>query len=442
MNAPVPPNSPKAPHPGHEGAPAENRDDLLKLLDRETAIARATDGRLAVLLVELRRVDRLHALLKGPNPQMTMTLVLERLRKALRNEDRVAAFGEDQVCIVLPRLAHPSQAVLAAVKVLRSLDRPIAHEGGSAVLRPCVGVATLPEHGLSPADLLTAADVSRHIAATREEGYHVYQPDDMVETEIYRGLDLDLERAIRANELDMHYQPQIELASGRAIGVEALLRWKHATAGDLDPVTIVGIAERTGLIGSLTFWVLNAALRQAAAWRADGIVSPRLAINLAVSSLIDRELPGVMDQTLRTWGIPAHSVTLEVSESAMIADAERSVAILTRLKAVGLQIAIDDFGSGFTSLSSLKRFPIDTLKIDKPFVQGLLTDPGDRAVVRSAIDLGHHFGLQVAAEGVERSETREALASLGCDLAQGNFICPPLPAGEFRQWWATHLPDN
>jgi diguanylate cyclase len=440
LNAPTPPNIPSPLVP--EGVAIEGRDALLKLLDRETAVARATDGRLAVLLVELRRVDRLHALLKGPSPATTMTLVLERLRKALRPDDRVAAFSEDQIGIILPRLAHPSQAVLAAVKVLRSLDRPIAHEGGSAVLRPCVGVATLPEHGLGPADLLTAADVSRHIAATREEGYHVYQADDLVETEIYRGLDLDLERAIRANELDMHFQPQIELASGRPIGVEALLRWKHATAGEVDPVTIVGIAERTGLIGSLTFWVLNAALRQAAAWRADGMVSPRLAINLAVSSLIDRELPGVMDQTLRTWGIPAHSVTLEISESAMIADAERSVAILTRLKAVGLQIAIDDFGSGFTSLSSLKRFPIDTLKIDKPFIQGLLTDPGDRAVVRSAIDLGHHFGLQVAAEGVEREETREALASLGCDLAQGNIICRALPDAAFREWWSKHLPGN
>jgi EAL domain-containing protein (putative c-di-GMP-specific phosphodiesterase class I)/GGDEF domain-containing protein len=436
-------NTPPA-DPGLPSASADaaTREEMLKLLDRETAIARATEGRLAVLIIELRRVDRLQALLRGPAPSTTMSLVLDRLRKALRPEDRLAPLSDEQVCVVLPRLAHPSQAVLAAVKLLRALDRPITHEGGSAVLRPCVGVATVPEHGYDPAELLMAADVSRHIAATREEGYHVYQADDMVETEIYRGLDIDLERAIRANELEMHFQPQIELASGRAIGVEALLRWRHATAGEVDPLTIVGIAERTGLIGSLTFWVLNAALRQAAAWRADGMVSPRLAINLAVSSLIDRELPGVMDQTLRTWGIPAHSVTLEIAESAMIADAERSVAILTRLKAVGLQIAIDDFGSGFTSLSSLKRFPIDTLKIDKPFVQGLLTDPGDRAVVRSAIDLGHHFGLQVAAEGVERQDTREALAGLGCDLAQGNFICPALPDAAFREWWAAHLPDN
>src|SRR5687768_10787598 len=179
-----------------EGA---TRDELLKLLDRETAIARATEGRLAVLILELRRVDRLQALLKGPAPAMTMTLVLERLRKALRQEDCMAAISDEQVCIILPRLSHPSQAVLAAVKLLRALDRPIAHEGGSAVLRPCVGIATLPEHGYDPAELLMGADVSRQIAATREEGYHVFHSEDVVETEVYRGLDIDLERAIRAN---------------------------------------------------------------------------------------------------------------------------------------------------------------------------------------------------------------------------------------------------
>src|SRR6185437_3679249 len=193
-------------HSPEAGSP-QTRDELLKLLDRETAVARATDGRLAVLIIDLRRVDRLHALLKGPSPAMTMALVLERLRKALRPEDRIAPISDEQACVVLPRLAHQSQAVLAAVKLLRVLDRPIAHEGGSAVLRACVGIATLPEHGFDPAELLMAADISRQIAATREEGYHVFQGDEAVEAEVYRGLDLDLERAIRANELELHYQP-------------------------------------------------------------------------------------------------------------------------------------------------------------------------------------------------------------------------------------------
>src|SRR4029077_324977 len=134
-------------------------------------------------------------------------------------------------CVILPRLAHPSQAVLAAVKLLRALDRPIAHEGGSAVLRPCVGVSTLPEPGFDPAGLLMAADVARHIAATREEGYHVFQGDEAIETELYRGLDLDLERAVRANELELHYQPQVEIATGRTVAVEALVRWRHLQAG-------------------------------------------------------------------------------------------------------------------------------------------------------------------------------------------------------------------
>jgi len=421
-----------------EAASLETREALLRLLDRETAIARATDGRLAVLILELRRVDRLQALLRGPAPATTMALVLERLNKSLRPDDRLAAISDEQVCVILPRLAHPSQAVLAAVKLLRSLDRPIAHEGGTAVLRPCVGIATLPEHGFDPAQLLMAADISRCIAATREEAYHVFQGDETVETELYRGLDLDLERALRANELRLHFQPQVEIATGRPLGVEALIRWKHPVAGDLAPQTLIGIAERSGIIASLTFWIFNSALRELSQWRARGI-APRMAINLSVATLTDRELPAMVDQALKTWDIPADSVLFEIAESAMIADAERSVAVLTRLRAIGTQIAIDDFGSGFSSLAHLKRFPIQEIKVDRPFVAGMLDDPGDRALVHAAIDLAHHFGLRAVAEGVERAETLQALAAMGCDVAQGTLFSPALAAERFAEWWEKHV---
>jgi EAL domain-containing protein (putative c-di-GMP-specific phosphodiesterase class I)/GGDEF domain-containing protein len=414
--------------------PEKTREELLKLLDRETAIARATDGRLAVLIVELRRVDRLQALLRGPSPATTMELVLGRLRKALRPEDRVASISDEQACVILPRLAHPSQAVLAAVKLLRALDRPIAYEGGTAVLRPCVGVATLPEHGFDPAQLLMAADVSRHIAATREEGYHVYQGFEAIDDEVYRGLDLDLERAIRANEIDVWYQPQVALASGRAVAVEALVRWHHPGAGDIPSTTVVGIAERTGLMGALNFYMLNAALRQASQWRAQGL-APRLAVNLSIGMLTDPELPSIIDQALKTWGGAPKDLTLEVAESSMIADAERSGAVLTRLTALGVGLAIDDFGSGFTSLAHLRRLPIGEIKIDRPYVARFLDDPGDTALVRSAIDLGHHFGMRVVAEGVETAAVRDALARAGCDLMQGNLASPALPAAQLREWW-------
>jgi len=293
----------------------------------------------------------------------------------------------------------------------------------------------VPEHGFDPAELLMAADVSRHIAATREEGYHVLQSEDRVETEVYRGLDLDLERAIRANELELHYQPQVELATGRPVGVEALVRWRHAKAGNIPATTIVGIAERTGLIGSLTFWIFNAALRQVAQWREAGI-APRLAMNLSVATLTDRELPAVVDQSIKTWGVPPDSVVLEIAENTLIVDAERSVAILTRLKGVGVQLSIDDFGSGFSSLAHLRRMPLAELKIDRPFVHGMLQDKGDMAVVRSAIDIAHHFGLRVVAEGVESEAALAELARLGCDLAQGHAVSPPLSPAAVPEWWS------
>jgi EAL domain-containing protein (putative c-di-GMP-specific phosphodiesterase class I)/GGDEF domain-containing protein len=425
--------------PQGSAAEPETHEALLKLLDREAAIARATDGRLAVLVIELRRVDRLQALLRGPAPATTMELVLERLHKALRPEDRLAALGDDQVCVVLPRLSHQSQAVLAAVKLLRALDRPIAHEGGAAVLRPCVGIASLPEHGFDPAELLMAADISRQIAATREEGYHVFQGEGSVESQVYRGLDLELERAIRANELELHYQPQVRLADGRAIGAEALVRWRHLKEGDIAASTIVAIAERTGLIGALTFWACNTAMRQLAQWRAADMV-PRLALNISAASLNDRELPALLDQSIRTWGVAADQVALEISEAAMMAliEAERQQAVLTRLKGFGCHLVVDDFGSGYTSLAQLRRLPVDEIKIDRTFVAGMTTEPGDAALVRSAIDIGRHFGFHVVAEGVEREEVRDALVEAGCEAAQGYLFAAPMTAAALREWWTKH----
>jgi EAL domain-containing protein (putative c-di-GMP-specific phosphodiesterase class I) len=219
--------------------------------------------------------------------------------------------------------------------------------------------------------------------------------------------------------------------------MEALVRWNHAQAGEVPPATVVGIAERTGLIGTLTFWILNAALRQAAQWREAGIRT-RLAINLSIATLTDRELPAVVDQSIKTWNLPPESIVLEIAESSMIVDAERSVAILTRLKAIGVQLSIDDFGSGYSSLAQLRRLPLDELKIDRPFVSAFLTHKPDRAVVRSAIDIAHHFGLRVVAEGVESGEARAELARLGCDIAQGHWLSPALPDARLREWWAAN----
>lgn len=431
MNRPPHPDDPEVHTPPWA---QDARDELLRFLDREAAIAQETKGRLAVLIVELRRVDRLQALLKGPPLAITISLVLERLRPALRPEDRIAAINDEQLCIVLPRIAHPTQAVLAAVKCLRALDRPIAHEGGTALLRPCVGIATVPEQAPDPAQLLMAADVARRIARTREEGYHVYQSEDNVEAEIYHGLDIDLQRALRANELEMHYQPQVELASGRAVGAEALLRWRHPTSGVIAPANIVGVAERTGLTSTLTSWVLNAVLRQAVHLAKDGI-APRFGVNLSMRALLEADLPEIVAQALGTWNVSPERITLEITERSMMGDAERALAMLTRLKATGVQLSIGDFGTGYSALAHLKRFPVDELKIDRAFVGGLLADRGDHRIVRSVIGLAHNFDLRAVAVGVEDEPARRELAAIGCDLAQGYYFSRPLPERELRPWW-------
>jgi len=222
------------------------------------------------------------------------------------------------------------------------------------------------------------------------------------------------------------------------VGVEGLVRWRHPKAGAVPAATVVGIAERTGLIGALTFWMFNAALRQAKQWLESGL-APRLALNLSVASLTDRELPALVDQSVRTWGVPAGNVVLEIAENALIVDAERSVAILTRLKGVGVQLSIDDFGTGFTSLAAMRRFPFDELKIDRPYVGAMLKERGDMALVRTAIDMGHHFGLRVVAEGVEDDPTRIELTRLGCDVGQGHALSAALGGAQVPEWWSRRM---
>ena len=277
------------------------------------------------------------------------------------------------------------------------------------------------------------ADIARRVAATREEGYHIFLPEDRAETELYRGLDVQLEQAIRANELEVHYQPQIHLRDSRCEAVEALLRWKGPDGKGISPTTLVGIAENTGLIGPLTIWVLNAVLRQAQAFNREG-VELRFSVNLSTRTLVDQELPEVIAQSLRTWDVPASQLTLEITESSMIGDAEQSIDMLNKLKALGVDLSIDDFGTGYSSLAYLKRFPVDELKIDKMFVMGMMKDRGDRQITRSVIDLAHNFELRAVAEGVEDDATMQELKRFGCDIAQGFQISRAIPARDLGTW--------
>jgi len=249
----------------------------------------------------------------------------------------------------------------------------------------------------------------------------------------------DLRHAIQHDQLLLHYQPQVDLTTGHIVQVEALVRWQHPQHGLLFPDQFVPLAEQTGLIRPLSLWVLNTVLRQCQVWQQEKL-DLRLSVNLSMWDLQDVQLPDTLSQILQTWNVTHDTVEIEIVESALAADLERTVEILTRLRERGVRIAIDDFGAGYSSLLYLKKLPVHTIKIDKSFIKDLRNEH-DATIVRSAVELGHALRLQVVAEGVEDQETYDILRTLGCDFAQGNYISYPLPALEFARWLQT-LPQS
>jgi EAL domain-containing protein (putative c-di-GMP-specific phosphodiesterase class I) len=296
--------------------------------------------------------------------------------------------------------------------------------------------------------LLAKADIAMYLAKSLDGGWAVYDPQLdqntperlMLLTELRDGLDRD--------ELVVHYQPKCAVIGGAVTGVEALVRWQHPTRGLLGPGEFVPLAETTELIARLTFVVLEESIRQAAAWLAGGR-RLGIAVNLSVRHLADQKLPGQVNALLVKYGFPAEMLTLEVTESTVMNDPHRAAAVLSSLREYGVKIAVDDYGTGYSSLTYLKRLAVDELKIDRSFISAMTNDPNDQIIVKSTIDLGHNLGLRVVAEGVEDLDTWATLRNLGCDIIQGYVVSRPQPAEAFTRWleqWeqrdADPLPDQ
>ncbi len=400
---------------------------------------------LAVMMVELRRANRLQALTGGISSEAIMEHGIARLDRVLRDVDRMARLSNESLCLILPNLGDGAQSVLAAVRVLSTLQKPFAiagtHAEDTVTIRPHLGIALYPEGARDAEQLLIKADVAARIASSSEVGYHIYRAEDRVETEIYRGLDIELRKAIKSNQLRLYYQPQIETATGRCHTVEALLRWDAPGSPHVSPSVLVGIAESTGVLPALTTWIVHCALRENAELRRQGI-DVSVAVNLSPRTLADTEFPEEVAQALGVWGVPPESLLFEITEGSMIGDVERSLRLLNRLRDLGVKLAIDDFGTGYSSLAYLKRFPVNELKIDKMFVQAMQLSRGDLQIVRSVIDLAHNFDLRAVSEGVEDEATYRLLCELGSDAVQGFLFSAALPLNEFVDWWRAHESQN
>lgn len=356
-----------------------------------------------------------------------------RVLAAVGSGRLASRLGGDEFAFVIPAVTTDEEVMDVAAEILDSVSRPVAIEGLVLELRASIGVAMAPKHGTDSATLLRRADVAMYAAKAGRQSIVVYNHEIDQNTKRRLILATELRRAMDARDLEVWYQPIAELESGEITGLEALLRWRHSHHGSISPNEFIPVAEQSGLIEPLTWWVMETALLELARWRQDGY-ELGMAVNVSARSLLGPEIVERLGRLLTEVGTPPADLTLEITESLMMTDPERSGRILTQLAALGVKIAIDDFGTGYSSLSRLKRLPVHTVKIDRSFVLSMHRDEGDEAIVRATIELARNMGHSVIAEGVEDSVAWDMLAELGCDQAQGHLLAAAMPAEELRRW--------
>ncbi|TME99220.1 MAG: EAL domain-containing protein [Chloroflexi bacterium] len=408
------------------------------LHDRLQQAIRAADRNttsVALLVMDLDRFKEVNDTFGHHTGDQLLEQLGQRLGSVLRASDTIARLGGDEFAVLLPTAAL-DEAQQIADRLLQVLEQPFTLGGLQLEIDASIGIALSPDHGHDADTLLRRADVAMYVAKRGNVGHAVYTADQDQHSPMRLAMVSELRRAIDQNELSLYFQPKVSLAAGSVTCAEALVRWQHPRHGLLGPDLFVPIAEQTGLIRPLARWVLDAALRQCSRWRHQGL-DLAVAVNLSMRNLHDPEVVDTIRQLLTRWGIPPSRLVVEITESSLMADAERAMDVLGRLRAMGVGISIDDFGTGYSSLAYLKRLPVDELKIDKSFVAHIASDDNDAAIVRSTIGLAHDLGLAVVAEGIEDEVTWDYLAGLGCDVAQGYFISRPLPVAAFGDWLAT-----
>jgi diguanylate cyclase (GGDEF)-like protein len=396
---------------------------------------------LALLLMDLERFKDVNDTLGHNRGDSLLQQVGLRLRGALFAPDVVARLGGDEFGILLPRLAAVDDVKLIIKKLQDFLEAPFIIDGIPIVVEASIGVATMPEHADDADMLLQRADVAMYLAKKSGSGYLVYTPERDPHSPRRLALLGELRQAIDLNQLQLHYQPKIDLATGKMIGMEALVRWQHPKNGMIPPDQFISSAENTGLIKPLTSWVLAHALRQCSDRLLNGD-GQHLAVNLSARSLHDLRLPSLVGDLLKETGVAPEKLMLEITESAFMVDLQRTVETLAVFHHMGIMVSIDDFGTGFSSLNYIKKLPVNEIKIDKSFVIDMNSNESDLSIVRSIIELGHNLGLKVVAEGVETKTIMDSLTALGCDSCQGYYISHPLPYEKLMAWPGLTLDIN
>jgi diguanylate cyclase len=394
----------------------------------EQALARARrDGEsVGVLVMDLDGFKEINDTLGHHHGDRLLQDMSTRVLRALREVDTVARLGGDEFAVLLPSVGHLSVAATVAGKIRHAVKRPLELDDFRLTVDVSIGIAIFPDHASSHAELMEHADVAMYGAKKSKTGVEIYTAD--IDRYSPRKLALvhQLRQAIDREELLFHYQPKVSIASGRVVGAEALVRWRHPGRGLLWPNDFLAAAESTTYVEYLMAYTLRTAVRQCSIWRKGSFDIPT-AVNLSSRNLADRRLPEKIAAELALWSVPPERLHLEVEASAIAAGSIRSIEALTHLRDLGVGIVLDHFGTATSSLSGLQQVPADAVKIDKSLVRTLRFDTTDRIIVRSVIDMAHSLGMSTTGEGVEDKETLDALAALGCETAQGFWCARPTP---------------
>jgi diguanylate cyclase (GGDEF)-like protein len=411
-----------------------NRKLLRERVEQALRVTERSGRKIALLLLDLDRFKEVNDTLGHHYGDLLLQQIGPRLEGVLRTGDCVARLGGDEFVVLLTGPGGLEGAETAAERIVSAFAAPFQLADVEVDVDVSIGIALSPDHGRDFGALLQRADIGMYEAKAARSGWAVYSSAADAGTPQKLAMVGQLRKAITSSEqIVLHYQPKADLRTGRICGVEALCRWEHPTRGLLPPGEFIPLAERTGLIHPLTMLVLDCALGQLATWDRQGI-DLCVSVNISARSLLDERLPELVQRMLHEHAIAAERLTLELTESAIMADPSRAIATLTALQALGVALAIDDFGTGYSSMAYLEQLPIHQLKIDKSFVRKMTAGSTVAAIVRSCIELGQNLGLSVIAEGVETADVWNQLTDLNCDQAQGYYLARPMPASALMIW--------
>jgi len=409
-----------------------NRALFFDQLNRRLALARQAGEAVAVLFLDLDRFKYVNDTLGHDDGDRLLIAVAQRIRRIVRSVDCVARLGGDEFTVALANI-NGASAAAAAQNICRTLAAPFEIDGHDLFVTASVGIALYPHDGADAGELLKHADMAMYQAKKTNRGFHFFEASLEQSTTLHLHMENDLRRALERGELDVHYQPKARVASGEVVGMEALVRWRHPTRGVVAPNEFIPLAEETGLIIPIGEWVLRTACAQTQAWIEQGFTPLKVAVNLSGRQMRQKDFVATVEQVLAETGLPPNLLELEITESTLMEYAQETLEVLQRIRDLGVRLSIDDFGTGYSSLAYLKRFPVNSIKIDRSFVRDVPDDADDVALVTGIIALAHSLRLDVVAEGVETEAQLAFLRAQSCDMMQGYLLSQPLSAEQFAR---------